>query len=638
MGKEKEQKVIRIQDDLYEYANGEWMASAKIPSDLPAIDAFTELHLAVEKKLMEDFDRLSKDNTVKDIPALDDALKLYQKALDVDAREKAGMTPIFPLLEKIKNIKNFDEFNALGFELLKDNVNFPFQVIVNEDVRDTTKQCLVIMDPDTILPDKGLYDKKIVKFFLMKFYKKMMVDLLKLSPLSKAEQKQYLKDAIKFDDILRKYVKTPTENADYVKLFNIMTVDEVDSLLKPLDLKGLLEQAYQDKAPKDIDVGNPAFVKAFKDILNNDTFELFIHWAYINTIRNYAPMLSKTIKDISDYYLRKLVGIKEQPTIEKQAFRLVSATYSEPIGLYYGRTYFGEKAKEDITSITQKIIDTYKVRMENNTFLTEETKAKAITKLSAIKIKMGYPDKYDELYDKLKVSDDDLFFDAMNRIRKVKFEHELKRILEATDHTKWLMPAHMVNACYDPFKNDVTFPAAILQKPFYDVNQSREENLGGIGAVIGHEISHAFDNNGSHLDEKGCLNDWWKEEDFKKFEELTNDMIEQFDSIIYHGNKANGKLIVSENIADNGGMAVTLQIMKDLDNADYQKYFTNWGRIWRQKASENYIKMVMKLDVHAPNGLRANVTPRNFSEWYQAFDVKETDKMFIEEGKRISIW
>ena len=196
----------------------------------------------------------------------------------------------------------------------------------------------------------------------------------------------------------------------------------------------------------------------------------------------------------------------------------------------------------------------------------------------------------------------------------------------------------MVNACYDPFKNDITFPAAILKKPFYDVNQSLEENLGGIGSVIAHEISHAFDNNGAHFDENGCLKDWWKEEDFKKFDELTKGMVEQFDGIVYHGVKVNGKLVVSENIADNGGLAVVLQIMSKLDNPDYKAFFINYARIWCQKAQESYIKMLLTSDEHSPSELRANITPRNFKEWYNTFDVKETDKMYIPEDKRIVIW
>jgi putative endopeptidase len=200
------------------------------------------------------------------------------------------------------------------------------------------------------------------------------------------------------------------------------------------------------------------------------------------------------------------------------------------------------------------------------------------------------------------------------------------------------MPGHMVNACYNPSSNDITFPAAILQKPFYSLSQSVSENLGGIGAVIGHEISHAFDNNGAQFDEKGNLFNWWTEKDYAAFKALTKDMIDQLDGIPFHGGKVNGELVVSENIADNGGMGVTLAIMHTLENPDFKAYFKNWAKVWCRKAKEQYILYLLSNDVHSPAELRANMQPRNFSEWYQAFDVKDTDQMYIAPEKRITIW
>ena len=214
----------------------------------------------------------------------------------------------------------------------------------------------------------------------------------------------------------------------------------------------------------------------------------------------------------------------------------------------------------------------------------------------------------------------------------------LDRLLKPVDRTEWDMPGHMVNACYNPSSNDITFPAAILQKPFYSLQQSVSENLGGIGAVIGHEISHAFDNNGANFDENGNLKNWWTEEDFKAFKDKTKDMIEQFDGIEFHGGKVNGELVVSENIADNGGMGVTLEIMHGLEAPDYKAYFMNWARVWCMKAKEEFIQLLLSNDVHSPAVLRANMSPRNFSEWYKAFGVTENDGMYIPPEKRISIW
>ena len=629
---------IRIQDDLYQAVNGEWLKKAKIPSDLPTTGGFTSLHLDVEKTLMQDFADFASGKKEHGLPVLDNAVRLYKKALDVKAREAAGMKPLFPLLYKIKNIKSMDEFNAASKDLLLSRVEFLFDIDVLEDVRDTTKQAFMIMDPSIILPDKTLYDNKAAKAMMLMLFKNMASKLLKLSPLNKEEQKQYLADTIAFDDILSKKVLSHAEMADYIKLFNPMEVKELQELVAPFDFTGFLNKIYGDKAPELINVGNPKFVKEFGEILNDDTFEIFLHWTYVWTILKNSGALSKKIIDVANSYSNAIAGVKKNPDLKKQAYRLVTALYDQPIGVYYGNAYFGEEAKADITALVHKIIDTYKLRMQANDFLEETTKEKAIVKLDAMKVKMGYPEKYDEFFDTLEVKEEDSYFDAMASIRRKNTERKLAKLLKPTDFSAWAMPGHMVNACYDPFKNDFTFPAAIVQAPFYSLKQSVSENLGGIGAVIGHEISHAFDNNGSHFDEKGCLNDWWKEEDFKKFEELTKGMIEQWDGIEFHGGKINGAFVVSENIADNGGMGVTLQIMHTLENPDFKAYFVNWAKVWCMKAKEKYLKLLLTQDVHSPAELRANMNPRNFKEWYEAYDVKDTDKMFIPEDKRISIW
>ena len=332
------------------------------------------------------------------------------------------------------------------------------------------------------------------------------------------------------------------------------------------------------------------------------------------------------------------MGVASDPSLEKQAYQTASRMYSEPVGVYYGRTYFGEEAKKDVVDLVKEIIETYKLRMQKNTFLAEETKAQAIKKLSTIEIKMGYPDEIKEIWSKLVFDEDASYLEAMQSLFAVRARDMLDKANKPVDRTEWLMPGHMVNACYNPSANDITFPAAILQKPFYALSQSVSENLGGIGAVIGHEISHAFDNNGANFDENGNLKNWWKEEDFAAFKELTKGMIEQFDGIEFHGGRINGELTVSENIADNGGMGVTLEIMHTLPDPDFQAYFINWARVWCRKAKEEYIKLLLASDVHSPGELRANMSPRNFPEWYEAFGVTAADRMYIAPEKRISIW
>ena len=251
---------------------------------------------------------------------------------------------------------------------------------------------------------------------------------------------------------------------------------------------------------------------------------------------------------------------------------------------------------------------------------------------------MGYPDKVDDIYKEMTIDDNDSYFDSMLKINRINNRHNFNKLYKPVDKNEWQMPGHMVNACYDPNRNDITFPAAILQKPFYALSQKESENLGGIGAVIAHEISHAFDNNGAHFDENGNLYNWWTDKDNAAFKEMTEKMIKQWDGIPFGKSSVNGELVVSENIADNGGMAVTLEIMHSLENPDFKAYFTNWAKIWCQKAKDEYVDFLLKNDVHSPNKLRANIQVRNFKEWYETFEVTENDEMYIKEEDRIIIW
>ena len=337
-------------------------------------------------------------------------------------------------------------------------------------------------------------------------------------------------------------------------------------------------------------------------------------------------------------YMRALTGVAKMQSIEKFAYHLASGMYSEPVGIYYGDKYFGEAAKKDITEIVYQIIDTYKERIKTNEILGEQTKEKAILKLSTMGVKMGYPDKARAIYDKLIFNADDSLLDIMLSLKAIRELETLAKLDRPTEPENWQMPGHMVNACYDPFVNDITFPAAILQAPFYSLSQTRSQNLGGIGGVIGHEISHAFDSNGAKCDEHGNINNWWTEDDFKRFDKKVQNMIAQFDGIELPQGKVNGAFIVSENMADNGGMSVTLDIMSKTEGVSYEEYFENWARVWCQKARPEYAQMLLSVDVHGPCMLRANMPPRNFKEWYETYGVKATDQMYLAPEKRIVIW
>jgi putative endopeptidase len=287
--------------------------------------------------------------------------------------------------------------------------------------------------------------------------------------------------------------------------------------------------------------------------------------------------------------------------------------------------------------MVQKMINVYKKRLTNNQWLSQATRQKAVLKLDKLGIQVGYPDKLDELYKKFKVKGSSLVENALHFEKIANLDHYGKWG-QPVDRTRWEMSAQIVNAYYNPSYNIIVFPAAILQTPFYSLKQSSSENFGGIGAVIAHEISHAFDNNGAHFDEYGNLNNWWTEDDLKHFKKLAQKMITEFDGLKTPAGKVNGKLVVSENIADAGGLSCALKAAKGEPDADLKAFFINWARVWCMKSSLERQKLLLNIDVHAPNELRADIQPKNLADFYQTFNIQPGDGMYLPPKKRVNIW
>lgn len=630
---------IRIQDDLFEYVNHDWLEQAVIPADKPSTGGFATLRDEVETLMIKELDDMCAKGEYPN-EVMKNACLLYAAIKNTKKRNKAGMKPVQKDLAKIYKLngvsalnRNLKEFMLAGFPL-------PFNCGVDVDMMNTEKHCVMIAGPSTILPDTTYYKEEMgeQKAMMIGMWSNVTKTILAQTKLTEEEQATYLENTLKFDELIAKYVKSSEEWSEYVKIYNPMTTRRVSSLLKPIKFRKLLQDVFE-VAPETIIVADPRWIKGFKEIFNEENFELYKSWAYVTKLLSSCKYLSEELRDLSGSFMRALQGVQVMSAPDKFAFNTATMmVYSQPVGLYYGEKYFGEEAKKDVVEMVYEIINKYKERVKANPILEEATKEKAILKLSTMRVKMGYPDKIDEKYYNYIFDDTKSVYENMQTFYRQRALEEIAKLNKGKDREEWAMPGHMVNACYDPFNNDITFPAAILQAPFYSIKQTRSQNLGGIGAVIGHEISHAFDNNGAKCDENGNLKNWWTKEDNKRFNQKTKEMIKQFDGIELPWGKVNGTLVVSENIADNGGMAVTLAIMKDTKGANYEEYFMNWARVWCVKAKDEYKKLLLTIDVHGPAYLRANIPPRNFSEWYETFNVTKKDKMYIAPNKRIVIW
>ena len=629
---------VRIQDDLYTYVNQETLDQLVIPDDKPTAGGFAVLADGVEKLMMDEFNEMSASGNYPN-DYLKRAVTLFNIAGDAKRKARHGIKPALKnlsILAKIKDVKSFGRYYK---ELKLRRIPVPFDLDVDTDMKNTERHCVMISGPGVILPDASYYKEEMAgqRDALLGMWSNIAKAILAQTDLTAEEQELYLNDTLAFDRALAAVVKTREEWSNYIKAYNPMKTSRVATMLKTANFRRVLKDLFGE-LPETVIVAEPRFFKAFTSIFNQDTFEQYKHWAYVTGLYGSCSLLSEELRDLGGAFMRALSGIAASTPINKFAYQLASQMYSEPVGLYYGEKYFGEEAKKDIIDIVNQIIDTYKSRIEKNDILGPETKEKAILKLSTMGVKMGYPDKVQEIYDKLVFDEKKSLFDVVRSLGRIRTLENLAKLNKPTDPTIWPMPGHMVNACYNPSVNDITFPAAILQAPFYSLKQTRSENLGGIGAVIGHEISHAFDSNGAKCDEKGNINNWWTKDDERRFKTKVNQMVKQFDGIELPWGTVNGKFIVSENMADNGGMAVTLEIMGKTEGASYEEYFCNWAKVWCQKAKPEYSQLLLKVDVHGPCILRANITPRNFTEWYDTFNVKKTDKMYIAPSKRIIIW
>lgn len=632
------QDNVRPQDNLYLAVNSKWLKEHEIPSDRARIASFDQLDLNIEKNLMNDFAAFADGKkALPEVANFDKAVEYYKLARDFDKRNREGAEPIKSDLAELESIRDFDDLNLKAADIDK-IAGLPFDFSVDPDMKNTKVNVLQFAGPDTILPDTTTYQSPDAEK-LLAIFEKQSVNLLKLAGLDEEKAKQYAALAIKFDGRIAKLVKSSEEWADYPASYNPMKMADFKAKFKDFKIDYYLKNILT-KEPDRVISMDPRFLDHLNDLINRDNFAEIKAWMIVNFVNGNASYLSQEFREAAFPFSQALSGQPKLQSGEKQAYHLANGAFSEVVGIYYGQSYFGADAKADVLDMIHRMIDVYEQRINDNSWLSEATKKKAIVKLRALVLKIGYPEKIEEIYDRLQVTPAGEGGSLYSNKRAFSLEmqkYNLEQLYKPVDRTIWGMPGNLVNACYDPQRNDLTFPAAILQAPFYDEKQSRAENFGGIGAVIAHEISHAFDNNGAQFDELGNMVNWWTKEDYAEFKKRTQAEIDLFDGIQYGPVKLNGKQIVSENIADQGGLTAAVQAAKD-EGDDLKELFENFARIWANKQLEASIKTQVSVDVHAPGPERANVQSQCQDDFYEAFDVKPEDGMWLDPDKRVRIW
>ncbi|WP_251423607.1 MULTISPECIES: M13-type metalloendopeptidase [Lactococcus] len=627
--------MTRIQDDLFIAVNAEWLAQAQIPSDKPRISAFDELVLINEKNLTADLQKMSVE-LPEDNPELLEAIKFYNKAGDWEARNNSDFSSVSKELDKVQKLESFEDFREHLLDLVfHSQASLPFSMNVEADMKDAVHHSLGFIGPDLILPDTTYYSEEHPrKRELLEFWQKNSGDILEKFHLEDA--REIAAKAVAFDSLLVDSANTSEEWAKYAELYHPVPFEEFVDHFENIDFRAFVKGLVHTE-PEKIVVFEKRFYENFDSIVNEENWPLIKAWMLVKIARKASGLLSDELRLLGSAYGRFLSNVAEARSQEKHQLDITEGYFSQVIGLFYGLKYFGEEAKSDVKRMTSEMIKVYQERLDKNEWLSRATIDKAIEKLSAITVFIGYPDKLPEIYSKLKVGSGSLYEDACS-FDELFTARYYEKFSEEVDKSLWHMPAHMVNAYYSPDSNTIVFPAAILQAPFYSLEQTASQNYGGIGAVIAHEISHAFDNNGAQFDKYGNLNKWWADEDYAAFEKKQEEMIAIFDGVETEAGPANGKLIVSENIADQGGITAAMTAAQKEADVNLAEFFSQWGKIWRMKASLEFQQMLLSMDVHAPAKLRANIPPTNLEEFYQTFDVKEGDEMYRAPDKRVKIW
>lgn len=632
-------KQNSIKNNFYMAVNSKWLETAVIPEDQPSISAFLELHLDIEKLLL----KLTEEwkNDPKELnDHLKKFIKFYKMTSDFNKRTELGIEPIKPYLDQVKNLTNLKDLEEKAKELILNNLDLPFGFNVMQDFKDSDNQVLYFGAAGLFLPDTSYYLDEAQKAQLIGLFKMTAHQLFALYGYPKEDAERIISEALQFDELLVPVTKSRVEMADYVTLYNPVDRSVVLDQTKNFNIMALADDLVGQKVEKLIST-NLDYLKAFDSIINENNFAIIKSWMVLKTLFGFASLLTDELRIASGAFNRALSGIKEAQNKEKFSFYQAYNRFSQAIGLYYGENYFGPVAKNDVANMVHEMIDVYKQRIESNSWLQNETKEKAIKKLDTLSVHVGYPDELPPYYDKYEIKnyqEGSNIVEETVKMNKIITKYQFSQYNKPKNKNLWSMPASMVNAYFNPTNNQIVFPAAILQKPYYSLEQSASANYGGIGAVIAHEISHAFDNNGAKFDETGSLNNWWTEKDLDAFNKKAEDMIELFDGVETGNGPCNGKLTVSENIADSSGLRAAYEASKHSKDHNNDDFFTNWAKVWRQKSSKEYSELLLKIDVHGPSILRANMQLSNMPEFQEHYGITENDEMYLPQEKMVSIW
>ncbi|MDR6464895.1 M13 family metallopeptidase [Chryseobacterium sediminis] len=639
---------VRPQDDFYNYVSGTWMKTAKIPSDKPTWGSFNKLAEDTDNNSMTILNSLLKDKFA-DGSEGKKIQDLYATYMNMEKRNADGIKPIQQNLNKIDAIKNMADLQNYLTSVTKEGENVFYGWGVDADLKDSKMNAVYLGNPSLGL-GRDYYQKVNEKNTeAIAEYQKYVASMLKELGYKNADEAA--KGIVDYEKSIAQTYLTNEQSRDNTLQYNPKTMAELSALVKNVDLPAYLKKVgvNTDK----VIISELGFYKDFDKLVNAQNLSVIKDYLKFHMIHGSASYLSENLGNMKfAFYGKYLRGQQEQRALNKRGFELINGSLGEAFGKLYVEKYFPAEAKAQMVELIDYLKKSFAVHINNLAWMSSTTKEKAMQKLNKFTVKVAYPDKWKD-YSKLNIISEakggNLYKNLQN-IGEWQYNKDLAKIGKPVDKTEWGMTPQTVNAYYNPVNNEIVFPAAILQPPFFNPKADAAVNFGGIGAVIGHEMSHGFDDSGAQFDADGNLVDWWTPEDKANFEKATKALASQYDKYEpVKGTFVNGTFTNGENIADLGGVNIAydaLQMyLKDKGNpgkisgfSQDQRFFLSWATVWRTLSSEKYMVNQVKTDPHSPGYFRSFGPLINVDAFYKAFDVKKGDKLYKTPEERIKIW
>ncbi len=654
--------TVRPNDDFFRYVNGSWLDKTEIPADRTSWGSFNELRKKTDRDVLTILgEAISEDK----FPRLRDAqgnltlesdqkkaVNFYETIMDTVARNEQGIAPIDPFLDKIDAITNLADLQNLLTEISPYGGGGFFDFEVFNDLKDSKINAGYITPAGLGLSRDYYVDQDEDTKEKRKKYIAHIARMLQFFGDSEEIAKANADRIFQYEYNLAVPRFTKEESRDTRKLYNPKSMEELSKITPSVNWKAYFEGIGINDLERVI-VTQPKYMEALEDILTSssmDDIKLYLRWTAVDRA---AGLLNNEIEVANwEFYSKELRGAKQQRPRDERALANLNGAIGEALGKLYVDKKFPPEAKVKAEEMIKNVMLGFEKRINALEWMSDDTKNKAIEKLTKMTIKIAYPDKWKD-YASLDVKglkDGGSYFQNSINISKWNFEEDINKLGQPVDRTEWEMAPQIVNAYFNPVNNEIVFPAAILQPPFYNYQADEAVNYGGIGAVIGHEISHCFDDQGSRFDADGNLSNWWTDEDSEQFAALGKKLVDQYSEVVaIEDVNLNGEFTLGENIGDLGGINAAydgLQLFfekngrpSDIDGfTAEQRFFMSWGTIWRTKMRNEAMKNLIKTDPHSPGMYRAYMPLQNVDTFYEAFSIVEGDKMFLAPEDRVKIW